>query len=356
MNSQNKLLKHLLIIGPIVLTLSGCGGGSSSTAASNDSPVVSDNSSDDTNANTDNGDSNTTNRFDITEYIFDNQQADCASHVNNFEATVTDITIGNGFNASVTITASDDTCTFTSNAIPNHNFNDDTAHFANQVAEQQQTYQLPRNPSFAIATTGLSQQINNGIMLNGVIIDLLSAGCYDPSSPQASDGSRGDDAGITPIGCQSTHPWLADPMGVFHRFGADQHNAHTQPGGIYHYHGNPNALFDDNPGENGSPVIGFAADGFPIYGSYFYDAATDRVRKAESGYSLKASREDVAGYQTPPGIPDGKYINDWEFTNAGDLDECNGMTVNGQYGYYVIDEYPYIINCYRGTPHSSFRK
>ena len=38
--------------------------------------------------------------------------------------------------------------------------------------------------------------------------------------------------------------------------------------GSYHYHCDPNALFDDVPVGEGSPVIGFAADGFPIYGSY----------------------------------------------------------------------------------------
>ena len=47
-------------------------------------------------------------------------------------------------------------------------------------------------------------------------------------------------------------------------------------------------MFDDNPGAEGSPVIGFAADGFPIYGSYFLDPQTNQVRKAISGYELKA--------------------------------------------------------------------
>ena len=45
-------------------------------------------------------------------------------------------------------------------------------------------------------------------------------------------------------------------------------------------------MFDGNPGINGSPVIGFAADGFPIYGSYFLDPSSNQVRKAISGYTL----------------------------------------------------------------------
>jgi hypothetical protein len=40
---------------------------------------------------------------------------------------------------------------------------------------------------------------------------------------------------------------------------------------------------------------------------------------------------------------DGTYVADWEWTDADDLDECNGMTVNGQYGYYVTDAYPWVM-------------
>lgn len=348
---MNKL-SPIAIITAIILTtgLSACGGSGSSGASTTTSSGDTSTSGDST------GGSGATNAIDITTTIFTSREADCASYVEQYEAFATDITVGTNFIANVKLTANDDTCTMTSNAIPNHNFNDNTAHFANQVAEQAQVYQIKRNPQMASTSTPLSQQVNNGIMLNGIIIDLLSAGCYDPTSPQASDGAQGDDEGITPIGCQTSHPWLADPQGVFHRFGADAHNAHTQPGGLYHYHGNPNALFDDNPGDQGSPVIGFAADGFPIYGSYFLDSNTGLIRQAQSGYSLKPARQDVLGYATPPGLPDGKFINDWEFTNAGDLDECNGMTIDGQYGYYVIDQFPWVLNCYSGTPHESFNK
>ena len=52
-------------------------------------------------------------------------------------------------------------------------------------------------------------------------------------------------------------------------FKVDIHNAHVQGDGTYHYHGNPNAMFDDSPSGDGSPLIGFAADGFPIWILYF---------------------------------------------------------------------------------------
>jgi hypothetical protein len=50
------------------------------------------------------------------------------------------------------------------------------------------------------------------------------------------------------------------------------------------------------------------------------------------------------------------YVDDYEYAAVGDLDECNGMTVDGQYGYYVTDAYPWVMRCYRGTPDASFGK
>lgn len=186
-------------------------------------------------------------------------------------------------------------------------------------------------------------------MFNGVPLDLLSAGCYRPNHPMA------DADGNVPIGCSTNDPWLLDPLGTTSRFGADQHNAHTQPDGFYHYHGNPQAMFDDYPGPLGSPVIGFAADGFPIYGSHFYDQDTGSERKALSGYTLKSgTRPDSA--TDLGGSYDGTYVDDWEYTASGDLDECNGMAVNGQYGYNVTDSYPWVMGCLSGVADGSFDK
>ena len=194
----------------------------------------------------------------------------------------------------------------------------------------------------------MSQRAFNGVMLNGVPIDILSAGCYRP------DGRRADADGNVATGCRAGDKWLLDPLGTEHKFGADAHNAHTQPGGMYHYHGNPMALFDDQPGPDGSHVIGFAADGFPIFGSYFKDE-TGVVRKAKSGYQLKSGMCPQSATD-PGGAYDGMYVDDWEFTGTGDLDACNGMTVDGQYGYYVTDSYPWILACLSGTPDPSFAK
>ena len=114
-------------------------------------------------------------------------------------------------------------------------------------------------------------------------------------------------------------------------------------------------MFDDNPGPTGSPVIGFAADGFPIYGSYFLDPNTATVRRAISGYQARPGNRPSSPTD-PGGSYDGTYIDDYEFLGSGDLDECNGMTLNGQYGYYVTDTYPWVLGCHSGAVDPTFDK
>ncbi len=287
--------------------------------------------------------------IDNTNVIFVNRSADCTDYADSYAAFVNDIKRSLGFEAEVSITFDATHCVLVSDNIPNHDFNDQSANFATNVSEVAQRFEIPRNPTAANTTSRITQRSYDAVMLNGVPVDILSAGCYRPDEPRA------DANGNVAIGCNQNDPWLLDPLGTGSRFGADQHNAHTQPDGSYHYHGDPMAMWDDNPGANGSPVIGFAADGFPIYGSYFLDPTTNQLRKATSGYTLKPG-ERPSSPTDPGGAYDGLYIDDWEFTDAGDLDACNGMTVNGQYGYYITDSYPWIIACHTGTPDPSFNK
>ena len=292
--------------------------------------------------------------FDIYNAIFTNRSVDCGDYVNEYDANPTDLQNALPFNADVLISVTDSTCTISSNSVPNHDFNDDTAAFSGGAAgatispQESFAHTITRTPGFAPSPTFISQAVKNGIFLNGVRLDILSAGCYRPTDAQA------DESGEIAIGCSSDSAWLLDPLSTESKFGADLHNAHTQPGGLYHYHGSPVAMFDDNPGPDGSPVIGFAADGFPIYGPYFFDEASGAVRKAVSGYTLKSGSRGERSDTNPGGEYTGRYNDDWEFTDAGDLDECNGMTVDGQYGYYVTDSYPWVIKCLMGTPDDSF--
>jgi hypothetical protein len=286
--------------------------------------------------------------MDITNAMLTETSGDCGDYGGQLIATAHDIQGARTYQQNVQITANSGSCIIASNNIPNHDMNAAPAHFASPIAEVPHTFSVARNPQVAAQTTALSQRSYDAVMLNGVVLDILSAGCYRPND------HRADVDGNVAIGCRETDPWLLDPLGTDTRFGADAHNAHTQPDGLYHYHGNPMALFDDAPGVNGSPVIGFAADGFPIFGSYFVDTGGN-LREAQSGYTLQSgSRPSSAS--NPGGSYDGMYVGDWSYTNAGDLDACNGMTVNGQYGYYVTDSYPWVMACFTGTPDSSFNK
>ena len=241
--------------------------------------------------------------LDITDAIFASRNADCATYENLYSSDVTDTQQNRKLKGTVHVTAYDDHCVLESNSIPNHDTGAGSArNFVAPVTEISGSFSIPRNPKQQASATALDQRSYDAILLNGVVVDILSAGCYRP------DG----------------------------------------------YHGNPMAMFDDHPGSEGSPVIGFAADGFPIYGSYFTDA-TGTMRKARSGYSLKPGTRPSSA-SDPGGAYDGMYVDDYAFTDTGDLDACNGMVVNGQYAYYVTDSYPWVIKCFTGTPDPSFAK
>ncbi|NEQ75808.1 MAG: YHYH protein [Okeania sp. SIO2C9] len=314
---------------------------------------------------------NRQNSKDITDVILKKRKPSCADYVKTYTSSVKDLKSNQEFKGNLSVSVSGDKCIFTTNAIPNYDFN--SSQFVTDVSAQNLTLEVTTNPQQASKNTELSLATDNAIFLNGVKLDLLSAGCYG-----VGDGK---------IGCSDMEqPWRFDPMSSLNDFQTDSHNAHTQPSGIYHYHGSPVALFDS---ENAivSPVIGFAADGFPIFGSYFDDNGTVRkakssyqlkegerqeikcenpggiyddngtVRKAKSSYQLKEGERQEIKCKNPGGIYDGSYRDDYEYVaELGDLDECNGMTINGVYGYFVTDSYPWVMGCFKGTPDSSFNK
>lgn len=298
--------------------------------------------------------------IDITNQIFKNLSGNCSNYVGSYLSNVTDIKRAADFSGDIVITDDATKCYITANAIPNHNFNDQSASFATNVSEQNHQFSIPKQPTIAVLAQALNIGTTEAILLNGVTLDLLAAACY---------GIGNEPLGREKIGCggdQQDNPWRYDPMSPINSFGTDANNAHTQPNGKYHYHGNPLAMFTQSCSDEPSAVIGFAADGYPIYGSCFKDPLTNQVRKATSSYVLKnngGTRQDESGYQTPvAGVGeiassnyDGQFRGDYEYVlGQGDLDECNGMTIDGQYGYYVIDAFPWVINCFKGDVDSSF--
>ncbi len=187
---------------------------------------------------------------------------------------------------------------------------------------------------------------------------------------------------------------------------------HQPNTGQYHYHVSPTCLraeLGDNlavvrTGRTGtiyaeqtanlhhSPILGWALDGYPIYGPYGYsnpNDATSPVRRIVSSYRLRDITErtslpdwslpnhtgvsqnlSAAQYGPPVSTqyPLGRYLEDYEYVaGLGDLDQYNGRFAvtpefpQGTYAYYTtidskgVPAFPYIFGGqFYGTATGSF--
>jgi len=193
---------------------------------------------------------------------------------------------------SFTISIEGNQRVFTGNDLPDHttgtypiSSNDDAYQVdrnPHSITAQNISFGIPVNPETAAQTTCVTGEV--GIMLSGVLIF-------------SSFDAEGRDA-------------LAHEV-------QDSCGGHPQQTGFYHYHSLSDCLADSNTGH--SALMGYAFDGFGIYGYYGADGV--------------------------------------ELTNA-DLDSCHGHTHaiewDGQtvemYHYHATREFPYVVGCFRGTP------
>ena len=252
---------------------------------------------------------------------------------------------------------------FTSNNIPEHKVGL-FGPFAgslnpNAISAQNSRYSIPLNPVIAatmtplLSTTGngpaIGPQYAFGILLNGVELDPVAAEPF-PHNP-------------TPISNQNWE-WNLEASNV--KIGLDCNNAHVQPTGKYHYHGSPlNFLDSINAVPGKMTLIGYAADGFPIYYQYGHAIASDSasaIVRLTSSYQLKTGERPGNGSSAPCGLYDGVYSNDYEFVpGLGDLDEANGRTgvtleyPSGTYYYVITDEFPSVPRYLVGSPSQDFK-
>jgi hypothetical protein len=182
-----------------------------------------------------------------------------------------------------------------------------------------------------------------GVALNGIP--------FDPSGPYFNgDVSSGWQFEVL-------HPANSIALGI------DRNNAHTQIGGMYHYHGLPAGLMTQLISSDPRGVmqlLGYAADGHPIYGPECPGDPSDLaspIRRLRSSYRLA----DTQRKSGPGGKPDGRFVEDHVYEpESGDLDECNGRVgptpehPEGVYYYVLTDSFPFIPRFYRSIPHSSF--
>lgn len=216
-----------------------------------------------------------------------------------------------------------------SNGLPNHS----TGSFPNRnnphrITEQNYKYKVPLSPKPSGRKTDMLGQ-PFGVAINGVPFDPGTAECFG----QPRGGRPGS-------ACQWREEAIQNGM---RKLGLDQSNAHVQPSGAYHYHGIPRALANSLSGD--LVHVGYAADGFRMFVS--------KSSQYKSGYRLRP------GYRSsgPGGRYDGKYTQDFVYDGkTGNLDQCNGTIVNGEYVYILTSSFPFIPRCWSGTPDSSFER
>ena len=233
----------------------------------------------------------------------------------------------------------------------------------NSIRAQRYRFEMPLKPRVNDEPRPIDRY-TFGVAINGVVFDPGTAEVWRPGQPIVSRPGPETRRGL---GDRPGRVWNYDAMGTMN-LGIDDNHAHVQPTGAYHYHGLPTGLIARLRKELSSDrmlLIGYAADGFPIYAEYGHEKADDAsspVKKLKSSYQLKKGNRPT-GNDGPGGRYDGTFDQDYEFVmGSGDLDECNGRKgatpeyADGTYYYVVTGTYPFIPRFFRGTPDSSFEK
>lgn len=154
----------------------------------------------------------------------------------------------------------------------------------NSIQTQTIELQVPQNPQLAATPTCVGGEV--GIATTGVLIfNAFDAGGRDAVATEIQDSCQG----------------------------------HPQESGYYHYHGYSSCFADNSDNNIHSDLVGYAFDGFGIYGL-----------KGEDGKEL----------------------------SSRDLDECHGEThvidwdgeEKEMYHYHMTQDFPYTVGCFRGAP------
>ena len=169
-----------------------------------------------------------------------------------------------------------------SNGIPNH----ETGAFPNRgnpnrISSQKYKFKIPLKPSISSNSSKPRDERRGrrgppplfGVAINGIP--------FDPGTAEAWNNDR-------------RSGWNNEALTGKLNLGIDKNNAHVQPTGAYHYHGIPIGLINKLIGEQSVKkvvLIGYAADGFPVYSQYGYTNADDsksEIKKLTPSYRLKS--------------------------------------------------------------------
>lgn len=240
------------------------------------------------------------------------------------------------------------------------------------ASNQNAIFKFPLTPIQNTGTPTNTNGGNIGVFINGVALFDYRDGVSWKNSTNALAGG--------PIpGGPGDGVWNRDAV-VAERGGFDCSKGHPAMGN-YHHHQNPSAfkldinvisticnLYDADglyaiDSTQHSPLIGFAYDGFPIYGAYAYKYSngTGGIVRMKSSYvkrniTTRTSYANGATVTAGPAVsstyPLGYFREDYEYipttTSTTDyLDEHNGR-------FCVTPEYPAGIYCYFATVDSAW--
>ncbi len=253
-----------------------------------------------------------------------------------------------------------------------------------QAQNQNRTTKFPMAPTQNTGTLSPTTGGNIGLFINGVALFDYRDGVAWNSNTNALCGGPGNPP--CPGGPMATQNWNRDAIPA-EMDGFDCSKGHPANGN-YHHHQNPSAFKLDKTvvsticnlyDADGlyvmdeavhSPLIGYAYDGFPIYGAFGYKNANGSggITRIKSGYQLRnitVRTHHADGTDVPDGpivnstYPIGYFREDYEFiTHQGEeeyLDKHNGRYCitpeypNGTYAYFAtVDEnlnsaYPYAV-------------
>jgi len=196
-----------------------------------------------------------------------------------------------------------------SNGIPNYTFVQTTP---NALSDQDYLWEIPLNPKITSQTSEIPLLGIIGFAVNGLPI-------YGPNEGPFPD----------PYGDPVYNDILDSCLG------------HTAQRGDYHYHAFALSCLALNIGDyKESPVLGYALDGFPIYGPYgCIDNDCSEIIKFKSSW-------------VKTGDPTTYAWDNYDYTPNDDptyLDECNGRYDEKLgYHYRATENFPYLLGCYMG--------
>lgn len=213
----------------------------------------------------------------------------------------------------------DDSLVVSSNAIPHYEFVPMTP---NPLVPLDREYRIPLRPALAEEPSPLPLFGPVGVAINGIPI-------------------FGPNEGPTPP------PGFGDP--VYNAI-LDACKGHTAR--EYHYHALVQSCFETAAKKGDpSPILAFAADGFPVYGPFdCADSECSEIIELKSSWERLRTPERDAwdAYRFRP--KDGPQS----------LDRCNGHRhtrddQGGEYHYHATATWPYILGCFSGTAPAAVR-